>query len=143
MKYQTSFNMNIKMYSKVAKAAHRTGKTMSELIIEMMYRYAKDHKGTSIAKGTVKYQSADKKENWTIFRIALDEDDYELFTDMRKVFKCSVSFLVALAIKKYLGTILRTFFQDAINYTRLKYSAKGIRAGDLAEWVFTWILTRL
>lgn len=139
MRYQTSFYMNIVNYVKLAKAASRTGLNMQDLIIQAMYKYVKDYKKIQVANGLVQYQPVDKSENWRIFRVALAIKDYELFTDMRKVMKKSVSYLVALAIKKYLNKIVSELLKRIFNFADLIYDSKGKRLGkQIRNWIFTW-----
>lgn len=142
MRVQTSFYMHIANFAKLLRASERTGKSLHNLIIELMYNYAKDYKFTSIARGTVKYQTADSRKNWRFLRISLQEEDYELFTDMRKVMKKSVSYLVALAIKKYLDNIISKILNNVFNYTSLTYYSGGERIGSLQRWKFTWMLDK-
>ena len=139
MRLQTSFYMNIVVLNKLFYASKCTGKSVHDLIIEAMYNYAKDYKKRGVALGTVSYQANDKNENWRIFRIALKEKDYELFTDMRKVMKKSVSFLVALAVKKYLDEIVDKILKEIINYTYLTYSSGGKESGRAIQWFFNWL----
>jgi len=106
----------------------------------MMYKYANDHKKMQVEEGTVQYQRVDRKENWTVFRVVLAKKDYELFTDMRKVMKKSVSLLVALAIKKYLDKILTQILKKTINYTSLIHESLGIRWGEFKTWILHWKL---
>ena len=136
--YQTSFYMHVDSYVKLSAAAKRTGMSMHKLIIQLMYRYAKEHKKMQVEKGTVQYQKMDNKDKWQVFRVALSEKDYELFTDMRKVMKKSVSYLVALAIKKYLDTLVGKIRNNVFNYTRLKYQSGGIKDGDIKIWILLW-----
>lgn len=138
MKVQTSFHINISNFSKLVRASHRTGKSMIALITEMMYQYARDYHSNEIPKRTVKYQDRDIEEHWKIYRVALDPDDYDLFTDMRKVMKKSVSFIIALAIKKYLDKIVNQLLARSINYTRLLYFAGGVTFNDIKYWILRW-----
>lgn len=138
MKFQTSFYIHKNMFDRLLAASHRTGESMCDLISQMMFRYAKDHKARRIAAGTVKYQDRDVKENWKVFRVALDEDDYELFTDMRKVLKRSVSFIIALAIEKYLDAIVSALLKHLDCYSRLFYSAAGRDFEDHVKWIYKW-----
>ena len=131
--------MNIKNYVKLNKAASRTGHNMQDLIIQVMYKYVKDYKKNYVVSGLVQYQPVDASKNWRIFRVALSIKDYELFTDMRKVMKKSVSYLVALSIKKYLDTIVSDILQRIYNFADLIYDSKGKRwAEQIRNWIFTW-----
>ena len=136
--YQTSFYMHVDNYVKLSAAAKQTGISRHKLIIQLMYRYAKEHKKMQVEKGTVQYQKMDNKNKWQVFRVVLSEKDYELFTDMRKVMKKSVSYLVALAIKKYLDTLVGKILNNVFNYTRLKYRSGGKKGGDIKIWVLLW-----
>ena len=138
MKFQTSFYMSERVFDKLQAASHRTGESICDLISQMMYRYAKDHKARRIAVGTVKYQDRDVNENWKVFRVALDEDDYELYTDMRKVLKRSVSFIIALAVEKYLEAIVNALLEYLDCYSRLFYAAKGKDSEDHVIWIYKW-----
>lgn len=138
MGYQTSFYMHIVNYVKLSRASQRTGQSMKYLISQVMYNYAKDHRKMQVEEGLVKYQASDRREKWKTLRIQLKRDDYELFTDMRKVMKRSVSYLVALAIKKYLDKIVGTILKDSFNYTSLVHDAAGARVNDVKCWILIW-----
>lgn len=138
MSYNTSFYMHITNYVKLLKASQQTGLSMNDLITQLMYHYAKDHKKMWVEDGTVQYQNVDKRENWHVFRITLAKKDYELFTDMRKVMKKSVSLLVALSIKKYLNTIVIDILKHVYKYTSLMHDAVSIKFNNLRYWIFKW-----
>lgn len=142
MRYQTSFYMHIKNYVKLQKASHRTSKSMHDLIIHLMYLYAKDHKKMCIEEGTVQYQRNAGNRNWKVFRIALEPNDYELFTDMRKVLKKSVSYLVALAIKKYLDTIVPQILKKLFIYTSIVHDSAVESIGNIKKWILIWKKTK-
>ena len=142
MRYQTSFYVHILNFDKLYRASQRTGKPIRELILQIMYHYAKDHNKMHIQEGTVKYQNQDMSKNWKVFRISLERDDYELFTDMRKVMKKSVSFLIALAIKKYLDRLIETMIKELFNYTYLIYRSGGMRVRGFKLWILGWRFDR-
>lgn len=138
MGYQTSFYMHIIVFAKLIRASERTGRSIESIIKQVMRNYAKDHKQMQIKEGTVKYQERDEKNNWKVFRIALDRDDYELFTDMRKVMKKSVSYLVALAVDKYLDLIISKILKNIYVYMKLKHLSLGNKIYGFINWVLTW-----
>jgi len=138
MRYQTSFYMNINNFVKLQNASHRTGISMHDLIIQIMYLYAKDNKKMQIEEGTVKYQRTAASKKWKVFRIALEPNDYELFTDMRKVLKKSVSYLVALAIKKYLDIIVPQILKKLFNYTSIVHDSAVKAVGNIKKWILIW-----
>lgn len=142
MMYQTSFNMHRLLYIKLAKASNRTGMSMHDLVVQMMYQYAKDHKKMQVEEGTVQYQRHKAVGGWHKFRVALFKKDYELFTDMRKVMKKSVSLLVALAIKKYLASIITKILKQIFKYTYLIHDSSGMKVKGIKEWILIWKLLK-
>lgn len=135
---QTSLIMNVAMFNKLVNEANRTKKTLYELIKETMYRYAKNYKSTQIAVGAVKYQERDEEKNWKVFRIDLEDDDYELFTDMRKVMKKSVSLLVAEAIKEYLDEIVKQILKKINCYMDFRHESGCEIKGCHITWILNW-----
>jgi len=142
MSFQTSFYIHIDNYVKLSNAATRTGATMQVLIIQMMYKYAMDYTKMQIEQRTVQYQPMIIKGSGKIFRIALPEKDYELFTDMRKVMKKSVSYLIALAIEKYLDIIVSKILKQLFNYTYLIHDSAGEKVENLTKWHLIWNLNK-
>ena len=142
MRYQTSFNLHSLMYAKLAKASSRTGISMQDLVIQMMYTYAKDHNKMQVEEGTVRYQRYMARGEWHKFRVALYKKDYELFTDMRKVMKKSVSLLISLAIKKYLDTIITKILKQIFKYTYLIHDSSGKKVKGIKEWLLKWNLLK-
>lgn len=58
MRYQTSFNMHVTTMAKLANATKRIGLSITKLIVQLMYHYAKEYRSTNFARGTVKYQKS-------------------------------------------------------------------------------------
>ena len=135
---QTSLIMNVATFNTLVNEANRTKKTLYELIKETMYRYAKKHTSTQIAVGAVKYQERDEDKKWKVFRIELDDDDYELFTDMRKVMKKSVSLLVAEAIKEYLDEIVKQILKNINCYMDFRHESRCETKGSHITWILNW-----
>jgi len=133
--------MHVTTMAKLANASKRTGLSITKLIVQLMYHYAKEHKSTYFAKGTVKYQKRDILDHWSFFRVSLKEKDYELFTDMRKVMKKSVSYLIALAVKKYLDRFVTKIIKKVMKYTRLIRRSAGERVEGFMKWMFKWRIT--
>ena len=75
------------------------------LIIKMIKRYIRSK---PVIFSTVKYQKTDDDNSgWKIQHLSLDVDVYEKAVDLRKVFKKTVSLIIAIAIEKYLDEIVR------------------------------------
>jgi len=142
MLVQTSFHIHVNIFNKLLRAEKRTGLPLLNIISEIMYQFAKDYRNNQIIQGTVKYQKRDTKDNWKRFRVALEPDDYELFTDMRKVMKRSVSYLIALAVKKYLNRIINKILKKAYKFSQFIHQSIGKNLRHIKEWVLIWKFVR-
>ncbi|OHD63030.1 MAG: hypothetical protein A2176_09420 [Spirochaetes bacterium RBG_13_51_14] len=72
----------------------------------------------------------------------LKPDEYEFFLDLRKVFKQSVSRLVAYAIDKYLDEITQKIRKGSDNYRFKNYAISRIIIEGVICWVLYWGVPR-
>jgi hypothetical protein len=54
----------------------------------------------------IKYQERNQEIVWSCLHISLTPPEYEHFIDMRKMFKMSVSHIIAFAVLKYLKILI-------------------------------------
>jgi len=112
----TTLNIHKEIFLKLTQASILLKKSRRAIIIMLLMRIMRDiHK---IRRGftTVKYQPDDLKEKWHCFSIKFKFDENEFWGDMRKVGKYSVSFLLAIAVNKYLDEILGRNKKKIYNY---------------------------
>ncbi len=83
------------------------------LVLEMIYRKA----FRIIMFSPVKYQASDDPINWHRLHVSFKEDIYEKALDLRKVWKMSVSYIIAISIERYLKEIIKNLIskKDADN----------------------------
>jgi hypothetical protein len=86
----------------------------------------------------VRYQTRDNLKRWHCFSISLREDENEFFTDLRKLSKLSVSYLVAIAVERYLDELLKEG-ESRHNYTIFTHYAVGQRTeAGIICWELYW-----
>jgi len=127
MSIKTTMNIDKNVYSEISNAAKQLGKTKSEIIILLLKKLMNENPPEKF-QISVKYQKPGGEDCWQKFHIGLREDDYDFFTDMRKFFKKTVSYLVAIAVKKYMKLLLDGKFIDSKlynNYIILKDEVDG------------------
>ena len=101
-------------------------------------------KGVLIVTGSrIKYQKKDLPENWHTFHLTLREDEYEYCLDLRKIYKMSLSHVIAYAIKKYLNDILSLFSDDervknADTYLYKNYLVSHKIIDGIHCWKYYW-----
>jgi len=103
---KTSVYINTDKLSKVVEFSAANGLSYSEVISLLLKKIQSDGKCDIKKFSAVKYQDDDPDKNWVVKTVYFEEVCYEFFTDMRKFFKISVSYLLANAIDLFLETIL-------------------------------------
>ena len=97
----TTFNFHISTYNLLGYLAGRLNRSRSSVIKAAMQLQSGEANAEEMPAQAASYQNRDSRENWKTFHIDLTPEEYEYFFDMRKLFKLSVSFLIALALRKY------------------------------------------
>ena len=98
-------------------------------------RLMKDNRLRNRGFSTVTYQCDDLHENWHCFHIRFKEDENEFFVDLRKFSKFSVSYLLAMAVKRYLDDIIKDGVKSIDNYNLF---SNYVLYHDVVEGIITW-----
>lgn len=115
LRFETTVNIDRETYEKLTEAAQAYGLSRSRVIAILLELFVQKEEAPECAVGTVKYQQTQPQENWKKLHIVIPGHTCEFFDDVRKLWKLSVSFLVVLAVKKYLaylGEILKGDITD-------------------------------
>lgn len=135
----TTVNIHREIVDLIQEEACRHRVTQKETIVNLLKMMMRDHDPSVYAIKTVKYQGDDSKERWHCFHIRFHEDEYEFFNDLRKVSKCSISLLIALAVKKYLLPQVDGSRVGVDNYIFIKHYIVGVEVIDgVICWHFYW-----
>jgi hypothetical protein len=91
----------------------------------------------------VKYQERDEDARWRRFHVTFTMYEYEYFLDQRKIYKLSVSHILAIAVKKYLKQEIFEMMQPKNRPTTdnnrfFSYTLRGKMVGGVARWTFFW-----
>ncbi len=105
MEIQTTINMNKRIIKELNQASITLQLSRTNIIRLLLKQFLEDQNKMKILKSPVQYQERDTKSQWSKFHITLREDEYELCLDLRKVYKMSLSLIIALAIGRYLKKI--------------------------------------
>lgn len=107
-----------------------------------MRRLGDDHDNMVATWSRVRYQKRDETGNWRHLHLTLRPDEYEFFLDLRKVFKFSVSSLVAYAVEKYLEEIVKKLSKGSDNYRYKNYMFQRFIVDGVICWIFSWGIPR-
>jgi hypothetical protein len=113
--------MNKKVMMELDETSKNLCLSRTCIIRFLLKQFLDDNKKMKIFQSPVKYQARDDNENWSTFHITLNEDEYELCLDLRKVYKMSLSLIIAFAIKKYLKKIITMLNTETLERITDKY----------------------
>lgn len=100
---KTTLNIHKDTLNKINLAAKSVNVSRSKMIILLLKEFMKDNKNKARLGMLVEYQDRDDNENWHLFHISFREDEYEYFTDLRKLMKMSLSLILSNAVIKFLA----------------------------------------
>jgi hypothetical protein len=131
----TTLNIHRDVLTQIKDTSILFDKAQREIIVLLLMRMMRNHYKFRKMFCTVKYQRKDVKTNWRCFHIKFREDENEFFVDMRKFCKISVSYLLAIAVNKYLDELIESFDKPVDNYHRFK---DYVLLHEEVEGVFSW-----
>jgi hypothetical protein len=135
----TTINMHLDTLYVIAGVASKLKTTKRDIVVRLLMRIMQDIVMYPVRFSAVRYQADDRKRRWHCFSIKFRPDENEFFTDLRKLCKCSVSCLVAIAAEKYLDEILAASGKKVHNKVRFSnYVIRRIFAGGLICWQLYW-----
>lgn len=97
------------------RGAAITGRTRTFIIKILMQRVMDDNRKMLQSYPRIRYQARDDKENWHRIHLVLNEYEYEYCLDMRKLFKMSVSFILAYAVRRFLEDVINELIDGSNN----------------------------
>ena len=142
---ETTLNIKKKILDKINNSSSNTGISRSKIIKLLFARTIKDnHKLVKSNRGIV-YQDSNDNNDWHKFHIVYRIDEYEYYLDMRKLFKMSLSRILAYAVESYMREIMKKLtvknrekFTD--NYPLKNYiTIKDLTTGVVCWKLFWWI----
>jgi hypothetical protein len=135
---KTTINIKMDYLELLEAAVFITGQSRRSMISMIMIRLAEDHDMLPRQWRRVRYQARGNRGRYRRLHISLTESEYELFLDLKKFCKQSVSRLVACAIDLYLDELVSNLKNIAHNYPPLKYvMEKTIVDGSIC-WFIRW-----
>ena len=106
MGIETSMYIKTDLLKKLDETATKMDISRSKLISLLIMKYMDKIQPTDNLFKSLKYQDSDDEAVFTTKSIYLREDAYEVWGDLRKVYKFSGSLVIALAIELYLDELL-------------------------------------
>ncbi|MDA3899653.1 MAG: hypothetical protein PF637_03930 [Spirochaetes bacterium] len=96
----TTVNIRFDLFEKLCELAEKNGVKPGEYAIDLLHKLVSSKIYQDFSdKKTVAYQKTVKNMKWKKLHIYPEQFLYETLLDSRKMFKCSVSYLLAFAIE--------------------------------------------
>lgn len=115
MAINTSIYIKSDLLGRVFETASYLGISSNKIITLLLYKVMNNKCSMYKLFNPVCYQRGDKNTKWNCFHISLKDNVYEAAIDLRKMFKMSVSFIIAIAIAEYLEEIIQDFYKNTAN----------------------------
>lgn len=135
---KTTVYVKRELAERLEAAARNRNATRTGMAVQLIKRMMIEHRRLVRCWRAVKYQERDAGGRWCRMHIALCGSDYEFLIDARKVFKRSVSLLLAIAVEKYLDDLLTPADDKSDNYPFNGYIFMRELVGGVVCWRFFW-----
>ena len=125
MRIETTMYFNRALLEELSKASEKVGKSRTCILVLLLKRAMGDSYRLAKSFSPVKYQKSDPSQNWHRLHIQLNEYEYEYCLDMRKLYKMSVSLIVAYTVSRYLVEIVKKLLETDIDKFTDNYLPKN------------------
>lgn len=138
MLIETTININSNLLLRVHNVSGKPGRSRRIVISWLLGRLSGDREMPLVSWSRIRYQERDKERNWEESHLYLTPVEYELFLDLKKVYKMSGSYLIAFAIEKYLNELLLQNAGIADNYRFANYGLSRFVVNKVVCWTQYW-----
>ena len=135
---ETTMNIRLDILEKIKEAAIAKGISCSRMIRILMQKVMGEDIQYVRMGRLVQYQKRRRKEDWRKFHVTWREDEYEYYTDLRKMLKRSVSLILAYAVKRYLEEIINDKSTDNYRAQYRNYVVVRENIGNIICWKLFW-----
>ncbi len=133
---ETTINIHYDVLEKITRAANVYGISRSGIIMLIIREMMSSIPDTVRMGKMVRYQSSSGPDTWHTFHIQVRMDEYEYLLDLRKLFKMSVSLIIAYAAERYIKKLMRTKGTD--NYQFNNYVVIREVVDNIICWRLYW-----
>lgn len=141
----TTVNVRRDIRVRLEAACETTGMSRSGIIVLLLRKVMAEHERRAGDPGSVRYQDRQERHVWRRMSVFVKKCDYDYFLDMRRLFRRSVSLLVAYGVVEYLDVVISELLNDTVskttdNYWHQLYSIEKIVLKTRLCWKIYWKL---
>jgi hypothetical protein len=138
MLIETTINIQNKAFLNLCFAAGKVKRPKRFVISWLLRRLADERKLPPVSWSRIRYQARNDDKDWEKPHLFLTPAEYELFLDLKKVYKMSGSFLIAFAITNYIEEFMCDECKCADNYRFENYGLSRRVVNNVVCWVQFW-----
>ena len=138
----TTVNMNSETRVRLAAAMEITGAGREELISALLRYVGRCTRVPGDVCRRVRYQERKPGREWRKVHLRLKYDEYEFFSDVRKLFKWSVSYAIAWALSVYFNEIVALIKGKPDKYRYRNYLIKSFSLEGINCFIICWGIPR-
>ncbi len=149
MYIDTTYVMCDDVIERLADAEERTKRPQEELLVLSMRLMMKDYEAYEREDGRIEYQKRfDEETNEPIkkhrVKMRLSIREYNYYQDMRRIFRRSISLVMAIAVRNYLAKIVAALLCEnpdvvlADTYPFENYAIMGKCIENIPTWRIWW-----
>lgn len=139
MVIETTLNMHNNILERINFASKKVKKSRTYIIRLILGKMIEDNNKFKRLWSPVKYQKRDVYDNWHIFHLTLRQDEYAFSMDLRRIYRMSLSGIVAYAVDEYLDGVISMVTEDNNENITDNYLYKNyIIAYRLVDGVHSW-----
>lgn len=140
---KTTYVMERDVREALDAAMARTGVGRDELLMPVMKMTLQNHADHVKGDGSIAYQDRSPDSEKSRVHVTLGEMEYEFFNDMRKFFRKSISFMIAISVRQYLEIVVRNILNKKLsvnknNYPQYKYKIFRKCIENNVFWLIYW-----
>lgn len=133
---KTTLNVHTEVLEKIVSAAQTANISKSRMIVLLIMKVLAQKEITGSLGMPVRYQRRRKRDEWHKLHACFREDEYEYFSDLRRILKMSVSLILSYAVEKYLGE--KNNLDNSDNYPFRNYILIKDHINDTICWKHIW-----
>ncbi len=140
---KTTYVMKHDVREALDRAMVRTGLGRDELLVLAVEKTLQNHTEHEEEEGSIVYQERSPVGTKSRGHVKLGKMEYEFFQDMRKFFKKSISFIIAISIVRYLDVVVQNIIngkkcEKKDNYPEYKYTILKKCIETDVFWLIYW-----
>jgi hypothetical protein len=138
MRIDTTINVNVDNIKVLSDAVRATGLTRGYIVSWLLHRMVVEEALRPVVWKRVRYQDRNLKENWGRLHLSLTPAEYELFLDLKKLYKLSGSRIIAFAVETYIEKLYILPNKNLDNYRFTNYTFSRLCINGTTCLFQTW-----